>query len=179
MSKRQQFRILKALVQNFRDSVLLPVIFFSMHYGTCIFSLCYTIPLSYTAAYIWLILCKDFVCSTINQIEGKVTKLKQLHLLWLQKTNSKLHSRRNLSLIQLLSNKLKCPKTISYIFGTMFPTSVWFSFYLVLVIGSQFIPRFWIIFLVPAIERNTEHENILRKLHCLQKKQNLSVYYGY
>lgn len=52
----------------------------------------------------------------------------------------------------------------------MFPTSLGFSFYLVLVIGSQFIPRFWIIFLVPAIERNTEHENIFRKPHYLQKK---------
>jgi len=170
MSKGQQFRTLKALVQNFRDFVLRPVIFFSEHYVTSIFSLCYTIPLSYTAAYIWLLLCKDFVCSTTNQLEDKAMMLKQLYLLWLQKTNHKLHSRRNVSFIQLHSNKLKCPKVVSYIFGTMFPTSLGFSFYLVLVIGSQFIPRFWIIFLVPAIERNTEHENIFRKPHYLQKK---------
>lgn len=57
----------------------------------------------------------------------------------------------------LLSNISKCSKAVSYAFGMMFPKNLWFLFYLVLVTGSQFIPRFWIIFLVPAIEKHTRY----------------------
>lgn len=64
-------------------------------------------------------------------------------------------------LTQLLSNIPKCPKAVSYAFGIMFPKNLLFLFYLVLVIGSQFIPGFWIIFLVPAdvwVEHRQTHD---------------------
>lgn len=81
-----------------------------------------------------------------------------------------LHSRGNTSLIQLLSNILKHPKAAGYTFDVMFPKNLYVSFYLVLVTGRQFVPRFWIIFLVPAIERKARYENTLRESDYLKRK---------
>lgn len=81
-----------------------------------------------------------------------------------------LHSRKNRTLIQLLSNTLKHPIAIGNTFDITFLKNLYFSFYLVLVTGRQFVPRFWIIFLVPAIDRNARYENTLRESHYLQNK---------
>jgi len=81
-----------------------------------------------------------------------------------------LHSRGNTPFSQLLANKCKHPKAVGYTFDIMFPKNLYFSFYLVLVTGRQFVPWFWIVFLVPAIERNAKYETILRKSYQLENK---------
>lgn len=83
--------------------------------------------------------------------------------------------RTNTSLIQLLSYIIKHPKAVGYTSNIMLPKNLYFSFYLVLVTGRQFVPRFWVIFLVPAIERNARCERILTLSSKFKKKKFIYV----